>query len=101
LNIPEFIFTDISNAITHYMEYGVQHYYMEFWSHAAAFLGVLMMASFKKTGFTLYVIGQIIGFVAIFIGYGFNSSIAIVALIYAALSFLFIRLYQNWFLKTL
>ena len=99
-DIPDFIFKDISNAISHYIDYGVVHYYAEFWSHAIALLGVLFMASFRKAGFGIYVIGQIVGFSAIFIGYGFNLCIMIGAVIYAVLAFIFIRLYQNWFLKS-
>ncbi len=97
--LPEFVLTDVTSSLVHYMEYGVMHYYIEFWSHAIAFTGILLMAAFKKSGFTIYVIGALLGFSAIFLGFGFNRCTCILALCYALISLIFIKLYQIWFLK--
>lgn len=100
-SIPDFVLEDVLVGFSHYTEYGVAYYYTEFWSYAIGLAGILMMASFKKSGFWVYIIGQILGFAAIFVGYGLNLTFGLGALLYALLAWLFIRLYKKWFVDRL
>ena|GEM_PF-3353917 len=98
-SFPEFCQKDVAHALGHFTENGVTHFHVEVWAAIIVLVSVMLMASFKRVGFKLYILGQAIGFASIFIGYGFNTTLALGALIYLLLAWFFVSRYNAWFIK--
>jgi len=95
--VPEWLGSAMVECARTYQDYGVDFFHLKTGIYYLTIVAVILMFLWKKPGFWLYVIAQILGVLAVFLAIGFNVVALGAALLVGLISYLFIRLYKKHF----